>query len=139
MHKYLPLALRVTAQCGLFVAPKASMHHRPTFGKWRRNLVTLNVSATFRDNIKGALDVAFDTRAEELRIVNDLKKILPPDKAPDYAERAEMVDKILKDTARALMKLATRYAIEDEVIKIYIRTCVHATMNREANRTTMAI
>ena len=42
----------------------------------------VNSTATFRDNIKGALDahhITFDPLAEELRIVNDLEKILPPD------------------------------------------------------------
>ena len=50
------------------------------------NFAALNVSATttgtFHDNIKGALDahhITFDPLAEELRIVNDLEKILPPD------------------------------------------------------------
>ena len=88
----------------------------------------VSATATFRDNIKGALDahhITFDTLTEELEgvfmaIVNDLEKIPPPDKAPGHAKREEMVDKVLDDTSRALIKLATRYGIEEEVVETYI-------------------
>ena len=88
----------------------------------------VNATATFRDNIKGALDdhhITFDALTEELEgifmtIVNDLEKIPSPDKAPGHTEREEMVDKVLDDTGRALIKLATRYGIEEEVVKTYL-------------------
>ena len=88
----------------------------------------VGATATFRDNIKGALDahhITVDTLTEELELIfvaikNDLEKIPPPDKAPGHAEREEMVDKVLDDTARELRKLATRYGIEEEVVETYI-------------------
>ena len=89
----------------------------------------VSATATFRDNIKGALDahhITFGVFTEELEgmfvaIRNKLEeKIPPPDKAPGHAEREEMVDKVLDDTARELMKLATRYGIEEGVVKTYI-------------------
>ncbi|KAI9460433.1 hypothetical protein HD554DRAFT_1586953 [Boletus coccyginus] len=88
----------------------------------------VSTTATFRDNIQGALDahnITFDTLTEELEgifvgIVNDLEKIPPPDEAPGHAERAEMVNRILDDVARELIKLATRYGIEEEVVTSYI-------------------
>jgi len=89
------------------------------------NLI-VNATATFRANIQGALDahdITFDTLTEELEgifmgILNDLP---PPDEAPDgCVERAEMVDKILDKVAQELIKLATRYGIEEEVVTSYI-------------------
>jgi len=88
----------------------------------------VNATATFRNNIKGVLDtqhITFDTLTEELEgifvtIMNDLKKIPPPNKAPGHAEREEMVDMVLDDTSRALIKLATHYRIEGEVVETYI-------------------
>ncbi|KAH0828908.1 hypothetical protein J3R83DRAFT_2327 [Lanmaoa asiatica] len=90
----------------------------------------VDTTATFRDNIKGALDahhITFDALTEELEgifmvIVKDLEKIPPPDKAPGHAERAEMVDNILDDTSVALVKVATRYGIEEEVVTTYLVT-----------------
>ncbi|KAI9460435.1 hypothetical protein HD554DRAFT_1587094 [Boletus coccyginus] len=88
----------------------------------------VSTTATFRDNIQGTLDahhIAFDTLTEDvegifMRIANDLEKIPPQDKAPDHAERAEMVDRILDDAARELIKLTTRYGIEEEVVTTYL-------------------
>ncbi|KAI9460050.1 hypothetical protein HD554DRAFT_2134648 [Boletus coccyginus] len=88
----------------------------------------VNSTATFRDNIQGALDahnVTFDALTGELEgifmgIVNDLEKIPPPDKAPGHAERAEMVDKVLDDAAQGLLKLTARYGIEEEIVITYL-------------------
>jgi hypothetical protein len=88
----------------------------------------VNSTATFRDNIKGTLDahhITFGALTEELEgifmgMVNDLEKFPSPDKAPGHAEREEMVDKVLDDTARALMKLAMRYGIEEKVVETYL-------------------
>jgi hypothetical protein len=88
----------------------------------------VGATATFCDNIKGALNahhITFDTLAEEregivMAIVNDLEKIPPPDKVPGHVKREEMVDKVLNNTAQELIKLATLYGIEEEVIKTYL-------------------
>ena len=88
----------------------------------------VNNTATFRDKIRGTLDarhITFDTLTEELEgvfmaIVNDLEKIPPPGKAPGHAEREEMVNKVLDDTARALKKLSARYGIEEEAVTAYL-------------------
>ena len=88
----------------------------------------VNTTATFRDNIKDALDdrhITFDTFTQELEgifatIVNDLENIPPPDKAPGHAERAEMVGKVLDDASQAILKLATRHGIEEEVVTTYL-------------------
>ena len=85
-------------------------------------------TTTFRNNIKGTLDarhITFDTLAKELEgvfraIVNDLEKIPPPGKAPGHAEREEMVNKVLDDTAGALKKLSARYGIEEQAITAYL-------------------
>ena len=37
--------------------------------------------------------------------LNDLEKISPPNKALGHAEREEMADKVLDDTARAIKKV----------------------------------
>ncbi|KAF8128199.1 hypothetical protein EV363DRAFT_1433238 [Boletus edulis] len=91
----------------------------------------VNATTAFRDNIKAALDahhgppVTFDTFSEELEgifmaIVNDLEKIPPPDKAPSHAERTKIVDKVLDDTEQALIKLATRFGIQEEIVTTYL-------------------
>ncbi|KAF8436031.1 hypothetical protein L210DRAFT_903573 [Boletus edulis BED1] len=91
----------------------------------------VNATTAFRDSIKDALDahhgppVTFDTFSEELEgifmaIVNELEQIPRPDKAPSHAERAEMVDKVLDDTEQALIKLATRFGIQEEVVTTYL-------------------
>ncbi|KAF8436027.1 hypothetical protein L210DRAFT_2492856 [Boletus edulis BED1] len=91
----------------------------------------VNATTAFRDNIKAALDarhgppVTFDTFSEELEgifmaIVNDLEQIPPPDKAPSHAERAKIVDKVLDDTEQALIKLATRFGIQEEIVTTYL-------------------
>ena len=88
----------------------------------------VNATATFRDNIRGTLDVhnvTFDTLTEELEgifmaIAHDLEKIPPPDKASGHAERAKVVDKVLDDTAQALVELTARYGIEEEVVAKYL-------------------
>ena len=88
----------------------------------------VNSTATFRDNIKDALDArrtTFDALAKELEgifmaIMNNLEQIPAPDKAPGHTEREEMVDKVLDDTARALKKLAADYGIKEEVVTAYI-------------------
>jgi len=89
----------------------------------------VSATATFRDNIKGALDahhITFDKLTEELEgvfvaIKGNLEQKFPsPDKAPSHAEREEMVDKVLDDTSRALRNLTTRYGIREEVVETYI-------------------
>ncbi|KAF8128198.1 hypothetical protein EV363DRAFT_1341128 [Boletus edulis] len=88
----------------------------------------VNTTATFRDDIKGALDahnITLDAFTKELEgvfmaIVNELEQIPPPDKAPSHAERAEMVDKVLDNTTQGLVKLAVRYGIKEEVVTIYL-------------------
>jgi len=88
----------------------------------------VSTTATFRDDIQGTLDarhITFDTLTEDvegifMRIMTDLEKIPTPDKAPGHAERAEMVDKVLDDAARELVKLTTRYGIEEEVVTSYL-------------------
>ncbi|KAF8433669.1 hypothetical protein L210DRAFT_3411540 [Boletus edulis BED1] len=88
----------------------------------------VNATATFRDDIKGALDahnITFDAFTKELEgvfmaIVNDLKQIPHPDKAPGHAERADMVERVLDNTAQALVKLAMRYGIEEEIVTTYL-------------------
>ena len=154
---YLPPALRVAGAVQAFVAPKPSpsdfwemakeseqnlqnyvhslLEAAATYFKsthFTNITSTMNhivsTTATFRDNIQGALDahnVTFDTLTGELEgifmgIVNDLEKIPPPDKAPGHAERAEMVDKVLDDAAQGLLKLTTRYGIEEEVVTTYL-------------------
>jgi len=156
-NAYLPSALRMTSIIQALVAPKPSssdfwemaMESEKVVQDYVPRLLesaatyfkstnftdikfTMNhivsATATFRDNIKDALDahhITFDTLTEELEgifvvIKNDLEKIPPPDKAPGHADREEMVDKVLDDTARELMKLATRYGIEEEIVETYI-------------------
>lgn len=88
----------------------------------------VSATATFRDNVKGALDahhISFDTLTEELEdiftiIVDDLKKIPLPHKAPDHAKRAKMVDKVLADTMQGIAKLAAHHGIDKEVVLIYL-------------------
>ena len=88
----------------------------------------VNTTATFRDNIKDALDarhITFDIFTQELEgvfatIANDLKNIPPPNKAPGHAERAEMADKVLDDASQAIVNLATRHGIEEEVVTTYL-------------------
>ncbi|KAF8548040.1 hypothetical protein OG21DRAFT_1423796, partial [Imleria badia] len=88
----------------------------------------VSATTTFRDNIKDALNarnITIDAFTQELEgvfttIVDDLEKIPPPDKAPGHAERAEMVDKVLDDASQALIKLATRHGIEEEVVTTYL-------------------
>ncbi|KAH0828907.1 hypothetical protein J3R83DRAFT_2326 [Lanmaoa asiatica] len=88
----------------------------------------VDATATFRDSIKSALDahhITFDTLTEELEgifmaIMEDIENTPPPDKAPGHTERVEMVDKILNDTSVPLVKLATRYGIEEEVVTTYL-------------------
>ena len=88
----------------------------------------VNATATFRDNIQGTSDahnITLDMLTEELEgifmaIVHDLEKIPPPDKAPGHAERAKMVDQILSDTTWALVQLAARHGIEEEVVMQYL-------------------
>ncbi|KAG6375252.1 hypothetical protein JVT61DRAFT_3468 [Boletus reticuloceps] len=73
----------------------------------------VNATTTFRDNIKDALDahhVTFDTFSEELEGI--LWQY--------HAERAEIVDKVLDDTEQALIKLATRFGIQEEVVTTYL-------------------
>ncbi|KAN0098015.1 hypothetical protein V8E55_002461 [Tylopilus felleus] len=97
----------------------------------------VNATTIFRNNIQGSLhdqQITFDTLTAELEgifmtIVNDLKKIPPPDKAPGHPERAEMVDKVLHDTTQALTKLATRYGFQEEAVTTYmlvLKPHVHA-------------
>ncbi|KAG6375254.1 hypothetical protein JVT61DRAFT_3470 [Boletus reticuloceps] len=88
----------------------------------------VNTTATFRDDIKGALDarnITLDAFTKELEgvfmaIVNDLEQIPHPDKAPGRAERADMVERVLDNTTEALVKLATCYGIEEEVVTTYL-------------------
>ncbi|KAF8545927.1 hypothetical protein OG21DRAFT_1306960 [Imleria badia] len=88
----------------------------------------VSATATFRDDIKDALDarnITLDTFAQDLEgmfmtIVNDLENIPPPDKAPGHAERAEMVGKVLDDASQALIELATSHGIEEEVVATYL-------------------
>lgn len=94
----------------------------------------VHATATFRENIKSALDahhVTLDTLTRELEgvfmpIVHDLGN---PNKASGHVERKEMMDKILDDTELALTNLATRHGIETEVVTTYLRALksqVHA-------------
>ena len=88
----------------------------------------VSVTASFRDNIKGALDahgITFDTFTKELEsmftvIVNDLEKASLPDKASGDAERVEIVDKFLDATTQALVQLAARCGIDEEVVTSYL-------------------
>ncbi|KAG6382008.1 hypothetical protein JVT61DRAFT_639 [Boletus reticuloceps] len=88
----------------------------------------VSATATFRNDIKGALDahhITFDTLTKQLEgvftaIANDLEKIPPPDKAPGHAERKKMVDKILDDTEQALIKLTSSYGIDEVVITTFL-------------------
>ena len=88
----------------------------------------VNATATFRGNIKGALDahgITSDALAKELEgifmaIMNDLEQIPAPNKALGHSKREEMVDKVLDDTARALKKFAAGYGIEEDVVTAYI-------------------
>ena len=99
----------------------------------------VHATATFRDNIKGALDarhITFDALTKEFEAifaatVNGLKKLPPksPNKAPGHAERQEIVDKIMDGTRLALTDLATRHGINIEFVTAYLgilRPQVHA-------------
>ena len=44
----------------------------------------------------------------------------PPDMAPGHAERAQITDRILDDTAQTPVKLATCCGIEEEVVTEYL-------------------
>ena len=88
----------------------------------------VDTTATFRDNIKGALSahqITLDALTEELEtifmaIIQDLENIPPPNKAPGHAEREEMVDKIMDDSELGLTNLAMRYGIEVGVVTTYL-------------------
>lgn len=88
----------------------------------------VRATATFRNSIQGALDahhVTLDGLTQELEtifmsIVHDMENMPHPDKAPGHTKREEMVDKILDDTEAALVKLATRYGINVEVVTTYL-------------------
>ncbi|KAF8548038.1 hypothetical protein OG21DRAFT_1501252 [Imleria badia] len=88
----------------------------------------VNTTATFRDDIKDALDarnITFDTFSQELEgifmtIVNDLANIPSPNEAPGHAERAEMVGKVLDDVSQPLIKLAMSHGIEEQVVTTYL-------------------
>ena len=54
--------------------------------------------------------------------LNDLEKFSPPNKALGHAEREEMADKVLDDTARAIKKFSAGYGIEGEVVTAYLPT-----------------
>ena len=88
----------------------------------------VSATASFRGNIKGALDahgITFDMLTKELErvftaIVKDLEKVSLPDKASGNAERVEIVDKFLDGTTQALVKLAARCRIDKEVVTTYL-------------------
>lgn len=93
-----------------------------------KNIV--HTTATFRDNIQDTLDayhITIDSLTKELEtvfmtIVDDLKNIPPPSKASGHAERDEVVNKILDDTELALVNLATRHGIQEDVVTTYLDT-----------------
>ncbi|KAI9460432.1 hypothetical protein HD554DRAFT_2133956 [Boletus coccyginus] len=156
-NTYLASALRVAGTAQAFVAPKlspsdfwemtkkseknlqdyvcsllpaAAMYLKST--KFTDIASAMNhivsATATFRNNIQGALDahhITFDVFTVELEgafmaIMNKLQKVPLPDKAPGHAERAEMVDKVLDDAAQELIKLTARYGIAEEVVTTYL-------------------
>ena len=120
LHDYVPRLLEDAAthfKSTQFTDITSSMDH------------IVNATTTFRDNIRGALDahdITFDMLTEELEgifmaIAHDLEKFPPPDNLVlGHAERAKTVDKVLDDTAQALVKLAARYGIEEEIVTKYL-------------------
>jgi len=97
----------------------------------------VSATATFRESLAGALEarnLAFSEFAQGLEaifmvIMNDLEKKNPPDKAPEHAERAKTVDKVLDTANLALTDLAEPHGVDRDVVAAYfsaLRPHLHA-------------